>query len=486
MNDLTILIPINQGISYRYILQTNIFSSIQKKAKKIIILVPNPSDPFYNKIRSYNNVIIEDYRDNDCEAYLKSSKIHNILRLASSFIQNAKYDITTTKGHHEVFLQDHNKDNQGYKGKIFLWIINQLVILGRESKLIRKFILLLENLYFSSNLHFDIFKKFNPDLLIVTSLGTFNYDQLFMRQARKHKTKVISVILSWDNTTTRGYPSATSDLIITWTDIMKKELIHLNDIDETKIEVGGVAHYDQYFNNNYLYSRDELYDILNINSDLNLIFFATKSPNCYASNEYISRLIVEAINKKQLIKECQLLVRLHPIYFRMNNSELLFSNYIEDFEKLSKRNDRLTINQPQIKSTSLNYSMPEDEIKLLASILKYSSLVVNVFSTLNIEASIFDIPTVNISFEGEIPDSIKKARLNINQDLNETHNQRILKSGGVETVYDPQKLISTINMELMDPSKRQKGRQYILKNEIGPNQGCAGQKISEIILQKIF
>ena len=90
-------------------------------------------------------------------------------------------------------------------------------------------------------------------MLVVTSLGTFNYDQLFMRQARKHKIKVISVILSWDNTTTRGYPSATSDLIITWTDIMKKELIHLNDIDETKIKVGGVAHYDQYFNNNYLY-----------------------------------------------------------------------------------------------------------------------------------------------------------------------------------------------------------------------------------------
>ena len=53
----TILIPINQGISYRYILQTDIIKELQKKAKKIIILVPEPTDPFYGSIKSFKNVI---------------------------------------------------------------------------------------------------------------------------------------------------------------------------------------------------------------------------------------------------------------------------------------------------------------------------------------------------------------------------------------------------------------------------------------------
>ena len=58
MHDLTILIPINQGISYRYILQTDIFKGIQSKAKKIIILVPEPTDPFYENIQLYNNTMV--------------------------------------------------------------------------------------------------------------------------------------------------------------------------------------------------------------------------------------------------------------------------------------------------------------------------------------------------------------------------------------------------------------------------------------------
>ena len=37
---------------------------------------------------------------------------------------------------------------------------------------------------FTPNIHDDLFKKYQPDLLVVTSLGTFDYDQLFMRQAR--------------------------------------------------------------------------------------------------------------------------------------------------------------------------------------------------------------------------------------------------------------------------------------------------------------
>ena len=483
MNNRTIMIPINQGISYRYILQTDIFKEIQKKAKQIIVLVPEPTDPFYGNIKSYKNVIIEDYRQDDYEKYMQSSKLHKRLKQIRNFVQNGKYDITTTIGHHNVYIYDYyNKNTPGYKSRLLLWITNLIIFIAQHSKILRKFILYIENILFTPNIHNDLFKKYQPDLLVVTSLGTFDYDQFFMRQARKHSVKVISVILSWDNTTTRGYPAAYSDLVITWTDIMRKELIQLNDIDEENIQLGGVALYDYYYKNNNFYSRDELYNILKIDKKLNLIFFATKSPNCYVSNDYITKLILEAINKKQLIKEYHLLVRLHPIFYRRINDELVFSCFLKDFEALARNNNRLTINQPQIKSNALNYSMPNSEIKLLASILKHSSLMVNIFSSLTIEASIFDIPIINIAFEGEIPNSIKKGRLNINQDLNESHNVRIVNSNGVAMVYQKQQLIPSINKELSDPLRRHKGRQKILSDETGPNHGSAGRKIAEIIL----
>ena len=44
-------------------------------------------------------------------------------------------------------------------------------------------------------------------------------------------------MLSWDNSTTRGYPGCKPNYVFAWTDTMKNEIIKLSDIDEDKISV---------------------------------------------------------------------------------------------------------------------------------------------------------------------------------------------------------------------------------------------------------
>ena len=109
-------------------------------------------------------------------------------------------------------------------------------------------------------------------------------------------------------------------------------------------------------------------------------------------------------------------------------------------------------------------------------------MVVNMFSTLNIEASIFNVPIVNVSFEGKIPDNLRKARYDINMDLEQSHNQRIVRSGGVAMAYKPEELIPLINEELSDPQKRRSGRKAIVRREVGPNKGVAGEAIASLIM----
>ena len=149
MNDLKIIIPINDGISFRYIFQTDIFSSLQKKAEQIIVLVPDKYDVYFDSIKSYRNVIIDDYRLDECEEYFKSSKFHNLLRISRSFIQNDKFDITTAKGHHQVFINDYLAKNKRLRHKFFLFTVNSIVFLGRKLKFFRKFIQSLENFLFT-------------------------------------------------------------------------------------------------------------------------------------------------------------------------------------------------------------------------------------------------------------------------------------------------------------------------------------------------
>lgn len=484
----TILIPINQGIAFRYFFQTDIYKYLNNGNRKLVLLVPDPEDDYVKELKRNNSIFIRKYNEEDCKKYHNSNKINIFLNLIRAYTQNSKYNIVTTQEIYNAFLEDQiagrSKMKMGKRMHAFLSVqsIKITVYFTRRSRLLRRLLLLFQCKFFSPDFHSKVFDEFSPDLLLVSSLGTFNYDQYLMREAKKRKVSVISVVLSWDNTTCRGMPAAVSDKVIAWTDIMKKELIELNDIDSNKIFVGGVAHYDHYFVDDAFMSKDKLFSELGLINDRRTIFFGTKSPNCYANNALVAKLIVEAIKNGHLYENCQLLVRMHPIYYRRIDGELVFQSFLDEMLELKKLYNHFVINEPVMKSNNLNYAMPEDEIKLLASILKYSDLMVNIFSTLNIEASVFDTPIVNVSFNGHVPEEISKARYNVDIDLNQSHNQRIVQSDGVAMAYKEDQLIPLINEELSNPLRRRKGRQRIVQNEAGPLHGNAGKKIADLIL----
>lgn len=482
MKSKTILIPINQGFTARYFLQTDIFKKLQVSGNHIVIMVPNPKDSFYSPFKHYENVSLVHYRIDKSEEYLNKRPIERLLKLIRYFVQNGHYNIQTTNALYQIFLEDNKESFSKGVGILKKWVIHCSVHLCRRFKILRKLILWIEHAFFTPPLHSDIFEKYQPDLLLTASLGTFDYDQFLMRQARRYKVKIVAVVLSWDNTTTRGMPGAVPDHVIAWTNNMKKELIELNDISAEKIFVGGVASYDYYYRTDTFMEKDILFERLGLDKNKKLLFFVTKSPNGYPYNMDISRIILDAIREKKFNVPVQLLVRLHPIYYRRINGTLQFRSFINQFHDLKKKYPELILNQPDIRSQYLNYSMPQEEIRLLCSILKYSDVVINLFSTVNIEASILDKPIINICFEGDSYRGHKKARYNISIDEAQTHNQRILRSRGVKVSYNPQQLIDHISEYLLKPEKDKQGREQIRIQEAGPYPGQAGRTIAEYIL----
>jgi hypothetical protein len=479
---MVIFIPINQGFTYRYLIQTKIFFYLQQKAKKIVIFVPAPEDHYYDSIKLYKNVVLEDYKADEYDTYLNSFKFQKLLIYIRSAVQNGAFDITTTKEIYETNLIDNLRNN---KKRISLMVIDLIIKSSRNFYLLRKLWFFLENSLYIPDIHQTHFNKYNPDILLVSSVGTFHYDQYFMRQAKKFGTKVITAVLSWDNTTTRGGPGAYSDLIISWTDVMKQELVNLNDIKENRVKVGGVAHYDYYFDSDFIWSKKLLLRYFRMENSKKIIFFATKSPNCYSSNKLIADIIAKAIDDGAISNEYILVIRLHPIYYRMKDTELVFQKQLNEINKLAEKYNHVVVNEPHIETDVMNYSMPDKEIKLLASLLKHSSLMVNMFSSLNIEASIFDTPLVNVSFENENNKSNEhKARFNIKLDLRQTHNQRIVNSDGVTMVYKSNDLISAIIENLAQPDKLQYGREKIVDTEVGAYRGDAGKRIANLIMDQ--
>ena len=94
----------------------------------------------------------------------------------------------------------------------------------------------LENILDAPRGHDSFFRKYQPDGVVVTSLGTFDEDRYLMREAERNGCTIISYVLSWDNTTVRGLGIGLSDKIVVWSDVMRDELIRSHKISADKIK----------------------------------------------------------------------------------------------------------------------------------------------------------------------------------------------------------------------------------------------------------
>jgi len=262
---------------------------------------------------------------------------------------------------------------------------------------------------------------------------------------------------------------------------MKKELIEYHDFPREKVSVGGIAHFDIYCKKEKFLPKEKIFKKFNLDIDKKLIFFATKSPTSYPWNTDIAYIIAEAITKKKISPPAQLLIRIHPLHFVVKRNKREHIHLIEEYYKIAEKYSFVKIDKPEILSDKLTMDMPEFEQIKLASILRNTDVLVNILSTLNIEAAIMDVPTVNIAFEGKT-ERKKRLRQSIDIDLNQVHNQRIIATGALKMCYYPEELITSINDYLNNPLLNKERSEVLVEQEAGPFRGRVGKIITEIMM----
>ena len=122
---------------------------------------------------------------------------------------------------------------------------------------------------------------------------------------------------------------------------------------------------------------------------------------------------------------------------------------------------------------------------MLINLIYHSDVIVNIFSTINIEACIFNV-IVNVNFDNlekmYYYDHKKNWRQNLSKlDKDLDHNQRIVKSGSMKLANNPKELINLINDYLKNPQNNSKERKKIVDTEIGKFRGNASKNIASII-----
>lgn len=468
-----ICLVVHQGFSVRYLLQTDILLRLLDRGRRVVVLAPSYELSYVRKVVPSDVAVLA------LPPMPKQGRLERWLRMLRHFLQ-AEHVSTAHEIYKRMLAEAPNRAN-----RVVLRILHGVARAASCSRGTRRFVPWLEGRVARNSSYIAQLRSMGPALVVVTSTGAFGDDAYVVRAAQSARIPVVTVILSWDNTSSTGYPAAFGDYVVTWTKTMKREAIHLLDYRPEQVFVKGIAHFDVYHRPDAGFDRSTVLRHIGLDPMRRTVMLATKSPKAYGSNAAVADLLARAMMDGRL-PNAQLVIRIHPIHYRRGeDGELLFGKSLARYVELAERYPHVHVSAPLLSGESRGHVMAGDEMVTISRLLRSCDVVVNMFSTMNIEAALLDKAIVNVCFQPEpreIPPSANPARFDIDSDAIEHHNMRIADSGGTRVAYSADELIEHVRAYLDSPNLDADPRRRIALDEGGPFPGCAGRMIADFLL----
>lgn len=323
----------------------------------------------------------------------------------------------------------------------------------------------------SKKMYTEVFRKYQPDLVITASPGnTSPLDVPVVREAKSLNIPTICLIHSWDNIVgLKGIMPTRPDWLGVWSQLQKEEAEKINYYEPSRVKVVGPPHFDIYQKKETFQTKETFFNKMGLDSNKRLITVVVATTTS-SENTYVIDIIIEAIKNHRFSVPVQLLVRLHPRVHPDKNKKD-YANYVD--------NPLVTIDYPYSYDKDLKWNPNREEMIHLANTLKHSDVVVNIASTVTIEAAILDIPVVILGFSSSEPEEFRRKIIEGHWKL---HYRYILERDCVYVANNPEDLILGINNYLLDPSIHRQGRQKMAKDLCYRLDGKAAERISQLII----
>jgi CDP-Glycerol:Poly(glycerophosphate) glycerophosphotransferase len=319
----------------------------------------------------------------------------------------------------------------------------------------------------------ELFDRYRPVLLVTSNPGLIFSEIPLLRTAVRRGVRSIAVDPSWDNFTNKLLPVRRVDRLIVWNDLMKQQAIDLHGYRPDQIEVAGVPQWDLYFRPGTTTTRDAFLARVGADPSRKTITLTTTPRELYPHHDHVLRVLVRAMQAGAWRHDTQILVRLHP----RDDADAY-----EEFRGVPG----VIIEKP-FRSTvragdGLAVDITVENQRHLADTMLHSDVVINVASTIAIEAAIFDTPVVNISFDGETPaEWTKSAR----RYYRFTHYVNITRRGAVRVAEEPQQLVEQVGAYLDDPSLDREGRREVAREQCRFFDGRSAERVAGYVTSEL-
>ena len=269
--------------------------------------------------------------------------------------------------------------------------------------------------------------KINPNVVFVTA-PSFRFDFSIIKESLDLGLPIVGMVHSWDNLSSKGSISDCFSRVLVWNEFQKNEIKKFyKSYKENDVLAMGIPQMDYYLKNKDKLDRKKLEEYLNIDSNTKIISYTT---GANISNESaIVEKIIKEVSKFNF--SWHMLIRLHP---RVDTK-----NY-ESFKKYKN----ITVETVNKNNFFVNDGMgfQKEDMIHYGNILKNSNVVINIASTVFVEAIIMGTSVIGVAFDADEKEKAYYKSTRRYYDFN--HASYLSKLKGVHVAYSPEELTKKI------------------------------------------
>jgi hypothetical protein len=281
----------------------------------------------------------------------------------------------------------------------------------------------------------------------------------------------LAFITSWDNITTKSRMIYQYDGYIVWSEQMKKELHQFYPQSRNRpVTVVGAPQYDVFRQPQYHISRQSFLNLYGLDIAKPVILYCLGSPNMIRE-DYGALQFVERIADHEVLSKAQVIVRAHPGHLE---------NGLTELEKLRRRFPLVVIQGPHRHWQKFPFQGEEAIIEWVNTV-RHADVVINLSSTVSIDAAVFDRPIINLDFDPEPGSPNQRMVKEVNRAWN--HFSPIAQSGGIWMVSSIDEMIAAAATYLKSPELHGERRLWIVNHVCGKVDGYAGKRMAEAVFR---
>jgi hypothetical protein len=453
----TVFLFLRQGISNRNLLRTDFLKVVKESPEvRVVIVSPIGDEPGFRKEFEATNVCVEKWprtRVGFWEKRLKNLK--DYVWVSRGLTQAIRVRRLAQRGKWGLSW----RDGVGSVAKS----------LGITERNINDWEM---SIYRSPSSLAQLYEKYRPDLIVFTR--PFGTNLHAVKEAKKRGIPVLCLVESWDNFICKGPLSVVPDRMAVWNRGMVGEAHELHDFPADRVEVVGVPQFDLYMDESNFLERAEFFESYGLDPAKKLITYAASTEGFIPDEPDVVERVYQALQNDKEAMPVQLMLRLHPI-----TSSALRDEY---FRRFSGRPNLIVQRPGRVSKLHDGWDPSWSDMVHLASTIHYSNVIVNIASTMAIDAAVLDKPVVAVAFGA----TGKRTRSKFFDDIFErSHYRKLAVTGGLHLVQSPDELAHAVRAYLANPAMDADGRNRLREELCFQLDGKAGARAAAVVLRQL-